>query len=180
MATLAYRNSLTVYRRYLQTIQNRPLLQASLFLIFSLTLVIILVASALRPTLITVAGLIGSLKEQKIIETRMNQKIQDLTHAQQILSEAQPRLSLIDEALPPKNKFQAWTMAVERLIATNKVQLIRVSVDETGKFSLAIAGSYPDMYRFLNDFQNLRRLSLIDNLQITKDKLIISGNLPYE
>ena len=58
MATLDYRSSLLHYRRYLSVVQKRPILRASLFLILSLILLIILVATALRPTLVTIAGLL--------------------------------------------------------------------------------------------------------------------------
>jgi tetratricopeptide (TPR) repeat protein len=82
MATLQYKNSLSRYRKYLQTVQNQPLLKASLFLILSLVLVIILIATALQPTLTTIADLIGQISKQKTLEQKMDAKISALQEAQ--------------------------------------------------------------------------------------------------
>ena len=55
---LQYKNSLARYRKYLQVVQSQPLFVASLWVILSLLLVILLVVMAIRPTLVTSGGLV--------------------------------------------------------------------------------------------------------------------------
>lgn len=102
---LDYKSSLARYRRYVQLVQEKPLLQASLFVIFSLVLMIVLLVLALRPTLVTIAGLVGEIRQQNDLSNQLNDKILKLQEASALLSQNRSRLNLLDEALPDRPRW---------------------------------------------------------------------------
>jgi ABC-type Fe3+-hydroxamate transport system substrate-binding protein len=109
---LDYKSGLARYRRYLQVASERPLWRASAFVIFSLTLVITLVLSALRPTLITIAGLLGQINKEQDVVNQLNQKIQTVQQAVQALDNQRHRLSILDGAYPNESSWTSWSQMI--------------------------------------------------------------------
>ena len=175
MATLDYKGSLLHYRRYLSTVQKRPILRASLFLILSLVLLVILVATALRPTLVTIAGLLGDLNQQKDIEIRMDQKINQLAQAQRSLSQIQPRLTLLDQGMPNPDKFSGWANSLESLANSLELEISSLALfEEKPKigFNLVLKGPLPQIRKFIQSLENLRSLAIVESVQISTSVII--------
>lgn len=176
MATLQYKSSLSRYRRYLLTLQNQPLLKASLYLILSLILVIILIVSALRPTLITIADLVGQTNQDRALEQKLDAKINTLKEAQKQLEDASSRLVYLDEAIPPTAALSVWSNSMQALasesgvvvtgISLNKIPVANVGQASSLPFQLTAGGSYDSLFHFLQSLQNLRRLIKLDKIGI--------------
>ncbi|HJZ05296.1 hypothetical protein A2634_00790 [Candidatus Amesbacteria bacterium RIFCSPHIGHO2_01_FULL_48_32] len=182
---LDYKSSLARYRRYLQVVQQKPLWQASLYVILSLVLTIVLVVSALRPTLITIAGLWGQIEQGKLIEERMDQKIAVIQQARQEYENNAPRLGLLDEALPTRTAWSLFVTSLGGFASQSGVVIETISIgplagekrDEiagTGAggldFSLTVAGEYPQLKRFIDTLENSRRLVVLTDVTLSHDE----------
>lgn len=180
MAPLDYKSSLARYRRYLQAANSKPLWKASLYVILSLILIIVLVVLALRPTLITIAGLLGKIKEQNSIEQQLDRKIQMVTQANQELVRASSKLIFLDEALPTQADVAAWKSSLDNVasqagISIEAIQIGDIPVDTESttsaqvSFSISASGQYAELRQFLQMLQNLRRLITIENVTLARD-----------
>lgn len=166
MAPLDYKTSLARYRRYLATVQQQPLLKASLYLVLSLLLIIILIWAALRPTLITIASLSGDIKQQAEIEKKLDVKISQISQAQQVLSANEAKLIVLNQALPVGEEFSTWGKRMEDLAQEERVFLTGVSLENYQDFSLTVQGNYFQLRNYLGRIENLRRLMKIESTQI--------------
>jgi len=180
MAPLDYKNSIARYRRYLATVQQQPLLKASLYLVLSLLLIIVLIWAALRPTLITIASLSGDIKQQEEIEKKLDVKLSQISQAQQVLSANEARLVVLNQALPVGEEFSAWGKRMEELAQESGVVLTGVSLENYQNFSLTVQGNYSQLKSFLDRVESLRRLMKIESSQIVsaeKLTMTIKGKL---
>ncbi len=181
---LDYKSSLARYRRYLQTVQQQPMWQASLYVILSLGLVIILIFSALRPTLITIAGLLGQIKQESEVETKMDKKIALIQEARQAYSQVEERLNLLDEAVPTKLAWSGFVKRVDRYASESGVQLRSISVGPvageqvkiiTGSnlsgmdFNAIVVGDYLAIKEFVSRLMNSRRMLVIEKVAISRE-----------
>ena len=173
MAALDYKNSLVRYRRYLQSAQEQPMFKASLFLVLSLLLIIVLVVVALKPTLVTIASLWGEIKQQREVEKKLDKKISALIVGQQLLLENEERLALLDEALPAAAQYGKWGKRMESLASQSGVKITVILEDEK-KFTITAEGPYAQLRLFLGRVENLRRLMTIENMQITQKSSILN------
>ena len=180
MAQLDYKSSLAQYRRYLAAVREQPLFAASLGLVLSLTLIIILVSAALRPTLVTIASLLGDIKQQSEVEKRLDKKIAEVTAAQAEYLKNESRLKVLDEALPMGRKYAAWGMRLEDVASGSGVKITEWSLLEGKDFSVSLTGDVAELKRFLATMENLRRLVEIESVQLAKEKeltLVVKGVL---
>lgn len=189
-----YKNSLTRYRRYLLVSRQQPLLQASLYVVLSLVLVIVLLVSALRPTLVTIAGLLGQINQNKIIEKKLDEKIVVLQQATEALQKIEPRLGVLDEAVPSEamwGKFagEVGLAATESGIALKSISLNPAEAGGDGElarwtFTLSGNGNYANAKKFIDELENMRRAVVVSTLDIIGIKdgevtLNISGKIGF-
>lgn len=196
--TNTYRNSLVQYRRYLEAVRDRPLLQASLFVILTLILLIILVAFALRPTLLTIAGLYGDLGAQRKITLQLDKHIQDQAAAAQNYNQNQAQLALLDAAIPSLPSVDAWVTQIDAMAAQSSVVLDTVKVSKIGivkdvtgtimqsDFFLFVKGDFANLKTFLKALESSRRLVQIGSITVNKNATIdgqlqmqITGQILY-
>lgn len=180
MAQLDYKSSLAQYRRYLAAAREQPLFAASLGLVLSLVLIIILVSAALRPTLVTIASLLGNIQQQDDVEKRLDKKIAEVTTAQTVYLQNESRLKALDEALPIGQKYAAWGIRLEEVASGSGVKVTEWSLLEGKDFSVSLTGDVGGLKRFLATMENLRRLVEIKSVQLNKGKeltLMVKGVL---
>lgn len=192
MPPLSYKNSLSQYRRYLAALRERPLLAASLFLVLSLILIIILLVVALRPTLVTIAGLLGEIEQLRQTDTQLDEKVTHLTAAGSLYTQLQPRLEILNQALPTSAQVGAWTQTLPPLASASGVTLVQVSLTEVGispapegemSFSLTASGDYFQLVEWLKALENLRRLTLVKTARFSPGEdgrlqLAVTGTIP--
>jgi len=170
-------------------------------------LIAFLVVFAIRPTAITIAGLLGEIKAREETNQKLQQKIDQIISAQIAYTQIYNKLALIDQALPENPQFAPLIRQIEaeRILADleltelnySSIVLSDKTEQETEKesspreinFSASMQGHYPDFKNFLKENFNYRRIIHISNLDIQPpqnqqgeiDSLIISlkGNAFY-
>lgn len=174
--------------------RQQPLLQASLYVILSLVLVIVLLVSALRPTLITIAGLLGQIDQNKTIEKRLDEKIFVLQQAAEVLQRVEPRLGILEEAVPSGVMWGKFTSDVGLMATENGITLRSIALNPASEgvernlarwsFTISGDGNYASAKKFVNSLENMRRTVVVSTLDIigTKDgqvTLNLAGELGY-
>ena len=205
---LQYKNSLTRYRRYLQTTRSQPAMQASLWLILSLILVIGLLVMALKPTLITISGLMGQIDQRRQLAVQLDEKIRTVKKALSLLDEERPQFELMDEGLPTVSDWEILALALEGTAIQTGVNLTSVSFDpitlsgerytSTAKkirvipegmedvgFSVTGTGEYTQIRNWLISLENQRRVVAIRRVKISKEEtgeltVTVDGAVAYQ
>lgn len=199
---LDYKSSLARYRRYLQVAQQQPLWQASFYVILSLSLVIVLVVTALRPTLVTIAGLLGQIKQEEELEKRMDEKIATIQKAQQAYQEVQARLWRLDEALPAQARWASFADTVLTVASESGVSVEIMTVGPVGgrakvaqggetkkvltpgvegvEFRVSAKGTYEGVKQFAGTLTQLRRMNIMANSTLDREndgqiRLVLGG-----
>lgn len=152
--------------------------KASLYVTLSLGLVIVLVASALRPTLITIAELVGQLEQNQSLEEQMDEKIALIHQARQVYSQNEARFAVLDEALPAGSEWSRFAAGVEQMATDSGLLLKSISIGplytakaaEGVAFTLQADGTYDQIKGFVAGLKNSRRLALISKVSISKSK----------
>ncbi len=161
-----YRNSLARYRKYLQMASSRPLWRATLFVTLSLLLLIVLVLFALRPTLNTVAGLVGDIRTKKDVLTRLDSKISNMQKMVTTYQNIQNEIYLLDEAMPIGSQFSAVGNYLQS-IGGEDISLSQ-DLSEIG-FSLSVVGDISQIQNLLYKIENSRRLMSATDVVISKN-----------
>jgi Tfp pilus assembly protein PilO len=206
---LNYKSSLSRYRRYLQMVQSRPLLATSLWVILSLILLIVLLVLALRPTLITIADLVAKIEQQREISQRLEAQMLTVQQAATNLDAVRDKLDLLDSGLPKEAAWNelAWGLsgmatssglALDSIVinkiplsptelAGNKQETVIISTPQgiiPVRFTIVATGDYEQIRRLVELVEKMRRISIIDRMQIdtTKEgavKVIIQAETGY-
>lgn len=177
-----YRNSLARYRKYLQAAQAKPMWRATLFVVLSLSLLIILLMFALRPTLIIIAELFGKIKTETQVLAQLDDKIAGMQELIQKYQSIQPQMHLLDSALPIQSQYAAWGKYLENAglqsgAKINNVTLTNINLSKTTAsteglteigFSLTVQGTYTQVRALLSLIEKGRRISNISDIQISK------------
>ena len=119
MAPINYRNSIDRYRKYLLVMQKRPLWRATLFVTLSLLLLIILLVFALRPTLLTIAGLMNDIDTKKEIHIKLEEKVSNLQKMVQSYQRIQDKLPVLEAAIPTNPNFSKWGQYIQISASTS-------------------------------------------------------------
>jgi Tfp pilus assembly protein PilO len=139
------------------------------------------VTFAIKPTLITISGLIKELEVKKQLTATLDRKIASIFTAQTVYAEAASQLPLLDEALPQTPALAVFSGQVEGLVDLRQVKLksfsfeqfnlFGESVSEKGgqggvvsyPFTIGVTGPYSSLYGFLGDLETLRRVVNMDS-----------------
>jgi len=148
-------------------------------IIFSLLMIAFFGFFAIRPTLITISGLLKEIKDKKELVNQMDQKIDNLTNAQANYSQIKNNLYLVDQSLPQDPTLSVLIKQLEVLAQRSSVSLDSVRFSKTnlqGKvekkekqtvsFSLALSGNYQNLKQFLNSLDTLRRVISVESFAL--------------
>jgi len=141
--------------------------------------------AAIRPTAATIAGLIKEIEDQKVANEKLQSKINDLTLARQDYLIVQPKLALLDQALPQQEQV---TMLAKELEALSRRTNITISILHFGQvdlfqskvvdavepqmisFSFNASGEYESLKNFLQSLESLRRIIVIESFGFQTNK----------
>ena len=168
------------YYRTLVPIFEKPQLIAYVLLSLSFFTMAFFGIFAIRPTLATIAQLRKRIEDQRVVNTRMEEKINQLRVADVAYQNIRPDLDAIFEALP--NTPQAATLLgkLNRTLIENNIDIIilqfsqiplrsptaSASASSIG-FSLTGKASYEDMLTFIDLLFRTDRVITIDSLDIS-------------
>lgn len=173
------------------------MLGASLWVIMTLLLMIVMVVTALKPTLTTIADLWGQIEQRKETVAKLDLKITDMQTVTGILTKYQDSFGILDEALPEGPEWETLAGYLEESASESGVNILKMSwgvipvsgtisvkQEETKKntttvvpegtkaiiFKVYCAGEYPQIREMAKKIESLRRLSIISGFSIGKDQ----------
>ncbi len=131
---------------------------------------------AIRPTLVTIGGLLKEIKDKKAVVEQMDQKIDNLTKAQMNYSQIENELNLVGESLPQNPALPILIKQLESLARLSSVNLESIRYEKTNlqgelakeesqatSFNIALTGSYQNLKQFLNSLDTLRRIISVES-----------------
>lgn len=178
-------------------VQEQPLWGASLWVVLTLILVIIMVVVALRPTLVTISGLLGQQKQFTELSDRMDNKIAALTEAEAAYNNLTGKFSLLDEGLPKDLNWapwsdQLWDMASNSGVMITRLELKKLIVAgeeinpiqntpknkeevrvlptgvKTLNYLVNVTGDYSHFQEFISGIEKMRRINVISTVRIQR------------
>lgn len=172
------------YSKYLELLPDFKQEKTQKFTTIALTLVasIILGLFAINPTLSTIANLQKQLDDNKFVEQKLEEKINNLSILQQKYALVQPDLDAINNAVPrdPQTTVllgQIQTVAKETNVTVVNLQTFEVDIPplvvgqqkySSFDISVTVQGQYSDMANFINELANMQRIIVINYSTFTK------------
>jgi hypothetical protein len=191
--------------------KRKDLLMFSEILLSAVTISLFIVFS-IRPAVLTISELYKEIKNKEEIDKVMSQKIQNLAKAQEVYNNEIDRIGEVKIAVPTNPQPEIFVRQIESLSGKYSLKTTGITLgaatlvggDQTKAltasdfkelpektygmaFSVTVSGTYPSIYSFISDLENLRRIAKVDtagiNISQGKDdktiNLIISGRTPY-
>lgn len=159
---------------------NQPIARVSLELFLTIGTVVFFALFAIRPTLLTMSNLIKELEDKRTLDTRLSEKIASLSTAQTQYIQLEPRLTLLDQAIPLQPQFYEAIAMIEKSASDNTLVLSDLTlqtippevVTEDAKlqkrqflsFRVTVEGSYDSIKAFVTQLQGWRRLFTVENI----------------
>lgn len=189
LPTFNYKTESNRYRHYytrLQVFYQKPIVEVSTALLFTLGTIIFFAIFAIRPTLETIAELLKTIKDQKQVLATAQQKSASLATAQQQYIQAEQDLSVLDAAIPFSYNTQDLTREIEATAGSLGISLENMRITDLKyplessngntsvkemAFTVSIEAAYPTAKQFILALQRLPRLINIDSVNLsTPDK----------
>lgn len=192
---LGWRGQYTRYREYFLNImalyRNRADLKAFLEIILSLSTITIFLLFALKPTALTIISLYNQIQDKKKILASLDQKIRDLTTANDVFAQNQGNIADIDSSISNQASPHLAAQQIQGVASKNSVNVLGISAGEVTlvgtpakkkgatelkplpenafemPISISIRGSFTSLLTFIKDFENLRLVSKLDVLGIS-------------
>lgn len=175
------------YRRYFVNINQfyrQKKIRIYTGIVFSIFAVSFFIFFAIKPTLMTIAGLVKEIDDKKITTQKLEAKINALASAQSEYQNVESDLYLVDQALPKDSQVSLFIKELEALgrksgVAIDGVQINQVPLQEKSSstsdqqslnFSVAASGSYQNLVDYLQSVSSLRRIVAIESFAIRTSK----------
>ena len=165
-------------------------LKAYLEILLTLATISVFAIFALRPTLLTIAELIGEIETKRETVATMDEKIKNLTQAQTLYDVERQRIQLLETAMPRNPTPQTLIRQIEATSAKHGATTLSLSIGETallgqekprkgeelealpngaGELSLTLSATadYLPLFNYLSDLESLRRPVKIDSLRFS-------------
>lgn len=192
---LGWRGQYYRYKEYFLNIvalyQRRADLKMFLEVILTLSTVIMFSVFALKPTVITIVGLVKEVEEKEETIVALDQKISNLEKASSIYFEIESLIPKINFSIPDKPNPETLTNQIQIAAAKNSVGLLGMSIGETtvrgivdknkkkstdlrafpsgsGELpvTISVSGNYSSIISFVRDLERLSRPINIDSISI--------------
>lgn len=193
---------LNVMARY----KERADVIAYLEILLSLVTISVFALFALRPTILTIAGLLKEIETKKETVAKMDEKISNLSRAQVLFDQERQNINLLLGSIPASPFPDVFVRQIEGLSLRHLVSITKISLEKTvilgvqaplpqsdkkekeafpeGANELPVSFSfsagieeYQRLTTLLNDLEKLRRPIKIDEVVITTTRERDSNNL---
>lgn len=159
--------------------------------VFTILALIFFGLFAIEPTLSTIANLQKQLADDKFTETKLEQKINNLSVLQQKYASLQNDLPNIYASLPQKSEIpllfgQIQAIADSSNITISGLQSSQVNLTNDSiankkyvsfTFRISALGTYENIKTFLNRVINMQRMVTVNNLSLNKVNLADNNSL---
>lgn len=191
----AWRNSYLRYKTYFLNISSqyskREDVKAFIELLLSLATVSIFAVFALRPTLITIAQLFKEIEAKKAIVVQLDEKIKNLSLAQENYEAQKESVALLEIAIPANPNPDSFIKQLEGVVGRNAVEILSINLGQATllgtpkkvsdlvtqneplpegasglSFTINASSAYPTIASFLTDLEALRRPVKIGTVSI--------------
>lgn len=160
---------------------NKPVAKVSFNLFLTVAAVLFFAFFAIRPTLITMSDLVKEIQDKNELNTKLDQKIAALSTAQGEYQNIQPRLVVLDEAMPTNPAIVILLKTIEKIASEQQIAIENITLKElpesTDKtvplenqerknlvFSVILVGDYPAVKKFVENLQAVRRNIVIESV----------------
>jgi Tfp pilus assembly protein PilO len=166
----------------LHAFYEKPMAKVSLELFLSIGLITLLGVFAIQPTLMTMSDLVKEIEQKKELDEKLGKKISALQSAQVVYTSIEPRLSLLEEAVPSKPQLVRTLKIVEKLASENNVVITGIStqsippevssdtltpVRQNMPLTVSVRGDYPSIRNFVNTMLLSRRTFIVDTISFS-------------
>ncbi len=181
------------YKKYLELMPDFKQEKTQKYTSIILTLIasILLGIFALSPTLTTITSLQKQLEDDKFVEQKLSEKINNLSILQQAYAKLEKDLPIVFSAIPEKSEIPLLAASIQGLANESNVKLSNFQTlpTEVSKkavlakkfaaydFNLTVKGDYQNMLTFLEKLVNLQRVTTVGNITIAKTIEINITNL---
>lgn len=181
------------YKKYLELMPDFKQEKTQKYTSIILTLIasILLGIFALSPTLTTITALQKQLEDDKFVEQKLSEKINNLSLLQQAYANLEKDLPIVFSAIPEKSEIPLLAASIQGLANESNVKLSNFQTlpTEVSKkavlakkfaaydFNITVKGDYQNMLIFLEKLVNLQRITTVGNITIAKTIEINITNL---
>ena len=192
-------NSFRRYYKSLDPILGKPKNRAYTTTILSFLVISLFLWYAIRPTIQTILSLRREIKDDREVNSQMEQKISNLVEAQAAYQDASPKLALLPQGLPKNPEVVEFLLSVRTMaqeanasISGIQVQTVPITTSTTATpgaaassqvlgipITLSIDGSFDQLKQILDSLMNTRRVISVQSYQITaldNDKQVVVQN----
>lgn len=172
------------YAKYLELLPDFKSEKAQKYttIILSLSASIILGIFAVSPTISTIANLQRQLEDDKFVEQKLQEKINNLSTLQQKYSLLQKDLPFVFSAVPKASEIPSLLAQIQGLskesnIGLDSFQTFKVLVAKDSiinkkysafDFGIKIHGDYQSLLTFMDKLSSFQRIITINSVAITK------------
>ena len=192
------------YEKYLEHVPNfkSEKNEKLITIILTITASIILGIFALNPTLSTIVSLQKQLDDNKIYETNLQEKINNLATLEQKYQKMKGDLPTVFAAVPKTAEIATLAATLQTIVSSTSAKLINLQTLQvelskqilSGKkyssygFDLTAQGEYKDLLMILEKLINFQRIVTINNISIVKSvsttettlQINVSGNAYFK
>ena len=171
-----------ILQAQLNKFYSHPIARVSLGLILTILTLVFFALVAIRPTLQTMAELIRTIDDKKIIDQKLSLKIAALSSAQAELATKAEAANILDVAVPSTPTFSLLLKEVEKLISEHDVTLISLIAQsvpierdpttvattdlQSIPLTITLNGSYTNLLETLRQMYSLQRILVIDRVDM--------------
>src|SRR3989344_1624222 len=175
-----YREEYQRYQRYylnLQRFYRQPVARVSIFVVISFMTVSFFSVFAIRPTLVTISGLIREIEDKREINSQLDQKVTDLSRVQVEYIQAEADVPRVWRAMPDRPEVAGLIWQLELAAVRNGLMLINLQVEpvtltgspkvKTGKdwpkieVGVTVGGNLVQIKEFMKTINSLGRVMVV-------------------
>jgi Tfp pilus assembly protein PilO len=167
---------------------EKPVAKASVELFLSIGAVLFFAIFAIRPTLLTMSDLIKEIDDKRQLDQKLNQKIAALSSAQTEFIKLEPRLGILNTAIPVNPDLILTLKIIEKLASDQKISITNINLNDVPKeidtetdylklerqnlrFTISVSGDFPAIRAFVSSLMESRRSFLIEKISFTINDL---------
>lgn len=139
---------------------------------------------AINPTVSTIIKLRKELEDNNFVDSKLVQKINNLSTLQKKYTELQSDLPMIFAAVPQSPEVPLMVAQIQSIAKNSNVSIenfqsfaVEIPTKTTPSsyasfsFALSLSGTYNDLYRFLTSLSNMQRVVSVELISFTKKTL---------
>ena len=169
----------TRLRRY-----RKPRTEDYMQITLTILLVVVFLAFAISPSVSTAFKLHKQIREYKILDEQLTQKILAMREVKANYKEITPDIHLLDQTIPNKPNDGRLLATLSRVTAASGTIITSTDFSESmGKpvntlnINLEIIGNYESVKAFLNKTNNMLRIIKVDTITIRENSRYIKNRI---